>query len=404
MEKNITDFISSFTNELRDTGYGEITIESNKPILRGLLKYCVQNGINYYEPSVAQAYYAVKLHDHPNMSEAYRKKHLRMFNMLDYYQEFNSVPFRICKTKRAFPQWFYPIYKEFLEYRKYNGIQEFTIKKQDIYFEKFALYLDKNKIYSFTVIDLSTIQRFIESLTEYSLPVKYNMVSAIRTFFHFLYEKKYVEYDYKDSIPNVKYSHEAHVPSVYSPEEIERLLNCVDRANATGKRDYAILLLASRFGLRASDICCLTFEDIDWSNSIIKISQKKTGEILTLPLSGEIGNSIIDYIKFGRPKTSYRNIFLRHISPVQPINSSSIHGMIQRYFTMAHIDTRGRKHGPHALRHSLASNMLSNETPLSTISSALGHSSISSTQIYLKIDTNNLSRCALPLLGEEESI
>ena len=133
-------------------------------------------------------------------------------------------------------------------------------------------------------------------------------------------------------------------------------------------------------------------------------SRRSLPQPLSLPLSGEIGNAIIEYIKYGRPKTEYRNVFVRHISPVQPINSSSLHCMIQRYFTAAHIDIKTRKHGPHALRHSLASNMLLNNTPLPTISQSLGHSSTSSTQIYLKIDTKNLTMCALPLIEEEDSL
>lgn len=200
-------------------------------------------------------------------------------------------------------------------------------------------------------------------------------------------------------IPRVNYSHKAHIPSVYAPEEIESLLAVVDRANPIGKRDYTILLLATRLGLRASDICGLCFDDVDWTNNQINIIMQKTNEPLQLPLTAEVGNAIIDYIRNGRPKSEYRNIFLRHIHPIEPMYSSSLHGMIQRYFYDAGIDIKNRKHGPHALRHSLASNMLSNNTPLPTISNVLGHKSTATTQIYLKIDINNLAKCALPLFG-----
>ncbi|WP_367575856.1 tyrosine-type recombinase/integrase [Acutalibacter intestini] len=148
----------------------------------------------------------------------------------------------------------------------------------------------------------------------------------------------------------------------------------------------------------------MTFNDIDWENSRICVLQKKTKETLQLPLSGEIGNAIIEYLRYGRPNSDFRTIFLRHHPPIRPIISSSVHCMIQRYFSAAGTDTQGKKHGPHALRHSLATNILKNDIPLPTISEVLGHTTTTSTQIYLKIDLNKLSKCALPVLGEEDSL
>ncbi len=406
MDNTITEFISSFTTKLKAIGYSERAIYSYKPVLNGLLQYCKNNSIETYSPAVGEAYFTSKFPpaDVSSPLSVNIRKYIRVLNMLNTYQAFHAIPFRCKRSKYTFPLWFQPIYGEFLEYRKYIGIQDYTIKKQHYCFEKFAQYLDNNGIHSFEDIGITDLQNYIALLSVFSLSVRYNMVSAVRMLMQFLYERKYIEMDYKSIIPNVKYSHDAHIPSVYSQDEIQRLLNCVDRGNATGQRDYVILLLAARYGLRAADICGLTFDEIDWENSCIHISQQKTCEPLSLPLSGEIGNAIIEYIKYGRPKTEYRNVFVRHISPVQPINSSSLHCMIQRYFTAAHIDTKTRKHGPHALRHSLASNMLLNNTPLPTISQALGHSSTSSTQIYLKIDTKNLTMCALPLIEEEDSL
>ncbi len=398
--------VDLFVSELGNCGYSVQTIHFYTPVLRSLLKYCKTRGIEQYDSSVGEAFLKERFSDIPVSETSKRRANTynRAINMLSYFHAYNSIPFRFKEAKYRFPEWFEPVYNKFLEHRKYMGIQERTIWKQHYYFEKLALYLDKNGLRSYEQITLPILQDFVASLTIYSLSVRYNIVSAVRMFLQYLYENGYTAGNYKEAIPNVKYSHEAHVPSVYSQEEIQRLLQQTDRGNATGMRDYAILLLAARLGLRASDICQLSFDDIDWENNCIHIVQKKTGNPLLLPLSGEVGNAIICYIKHGRPKSASRNVFLRHYSPIQPIGSSSIHCMIQRYFYSAGIDVRSRKHGPHSLRHSLATNMLTNSTPLPTISEVLGHTSTASTQIYIKVDLSNLSKCALPLPGEEEPV
>ena len=209
--------------------------------------------------------------------------YIRAINMLSYFQAYNSIPFRFKEAKYRFPKWFEPVYNKFLEHRKYIGIQERTIRKQHYYFEKLALYLDKNGLRSYEQITLPILQNFVASLTIYSLSVRYNMVSAVRMFLQYLYENGYTARNYKEAISNVKYSHEAHVPSVYSQEEIQHLLQQTDRGNATGMRDYAILLLAARLGLRASDICQLSFDDIDWENNYIHLFKRRLGNLFCFP-------------------------------------------------------------------------------------------------------------------------
>lgn len=123
--------------------------------------------------------------------------------------------------------------------------------------------------------------------------------------------------------------------------------------------------------------------------------QVKTKEKVELPLLQDIGNAIIDYLKYGRPKSGLPFIFLRHIPPYDNMDYNNLNGIVKKYLGMAGINYDERKHGPHSLRHSLATNLLAKETPLPVISSILGHASTESTMEYLRVDVHSLRRCAL---------
>ena len=201
--------------------------------------------------------------------------------------------------------------------------------------------------------------------------------------------------DYSTIIPKDNYKHESHLPSVYSKEEVRDLLNAVDRSSPKGKRDYAILLLATKLGLRSSDIAALKFENILWEKNVIAFNQVKTGKPITLPLLPATGNAIIDYLKYGRPVSDENHCFLQGLSPYKKIDKDDLGQMVNLYFKRAGISIGNRKHGPHTLRHSLAGNLLKNKTLLPVITEVLGHSTSEATKTYLRIDVDTLKQCTL---------
>jgi integrase len=185
------------------------------------------------------------------------------------------------------------------------------------------------------------------------------------------------------------------MPSIYTTEEIENLIGSVDISCAVGKRDYAIILLAARLGMRASDIANLKFENIFWERNTIDLTQFKTGKKIELPLLTEVGNAIVDYLKYGRPKLNEPFVFLCARSPFNPIHTCVITQIVQHAFVKTGINTKDRKHGPHALRHSLAGRLLERQTVLPVISEVLGHENTESTRFYLRVDLTSMRQCAL---------
>jgi integrase len=154
--------------------------------------------------------------------------------------------------------------------------------------------------------------------------------------------------------------------------------------------------MAARLGLRASDISKLKFENLHWNTSTIEIAQFKTGKELVLPLLPDVGNAIIDYLKYGRPKSAEPYVLLMERPPYGHFTTSNVvTHVVQRAFINAGIDIKGRRFGPHSLRHSLGFRMLEQSTVLPVISEVLGHESTKSTRYYLRIDLKSMRQCML---------
>jgi integrase len=139
----------------------------------------------------------------------------------------------------------------------------------------------------------------------------------------------------------------------------------------------------------------LSFSNIDWENSTVTLSQFKTGKKIELPLLVEVGESIIDYLKYGRKRTESPRIFLYTRAPFTAMTNAAVAGTLGRIVEAAGVDTAGRKHGAHSMRHSLASRFLENEESIPVLSEALGHQSTTTTMSYLRIDVESLRKCAL---------
>ena len=182
-------------------------------------------------------------------------------------------------------------------------------------------------------------------------------------------------------------------------DDIDALLAVVDRCSACGKRDYAILLLAARLGLRVSDIRTLRLDHLLWDSERIEKKQVKGGTPLSLPLTEEIGSALIDYLRNGRPKTQYREVFLRAHAPFEPFgDNNNLYYIITTYRRRANISLplKSRK-GLHSLRHTVASRLLEANVPIETISSVMGHLSTETTKDYTKIDIKALRSVAIDL-------
>jgi integrase/recombinase XerD len=240
-------------------------------------------------------------------------------------------------------------------------------------------------------LDNAAISRFIASLQNTQLRV----CVPVRRFLHYLFEMHLTKTDLSIPLFYLKGHCAEKQPSLYNIEEIRKMDASIEKTSRIGKRNYAIFLLASRLGLRASDICLLQFRNLDWDRNIIKLVQWKTKKEIELPLLAVIGEAIIDYIQNGRPKSESKTIFLTANAPYTPISVPGLSGIVSGIIYKAGIETKDRHHGAHCLRHSLATQLLKQGTTLPVISETLGHRNSQTTMIYLGVDVNGLLRCSL---------
>ncbi len=290
----------------------------------------------------------------------------------------------------------------FIQSRKSQNLSFSTISRDIHCLNKLSEYLIMSGVVSLQELSGTHIVGFMKWLSATGqLPTIKSASSSLRLLANYLHHEGIHKQNLSCHVPKVKVKPDG-IPSVYTPDEIQTMLEHFTKSNPVDVRDYAMVLLAIRLGMRASDICALSFENLDWHNSAIDFIVKKTGRHAVLPLTGEVGNAIIEYLRYSRPKIASKRVFIRFQKPYQELQPSSLHTIVTRAMRKAGIKIPpGKRHGPHALRASLASEMLSQNVPLPVISETLAHTCTDSTRIYLKIDINHLREFSLdvPLLG-----
>ena len=199
---------------------------------------------------------------------------------------------------------------------------------------RFLYFLESGKLQDLVALCPKHFSAFVRSLIHLKPKTLAVIVSDLRSFARFLCMEGVVPKDLSEHVPKVRIPRGARIPSVWSRKDVEAILTAVDRSSPKGKRDYAVLLLACRLGIRVSDIRKLCLENFDWNRNIVELEQVKTGVPLALPLSEEIGQAIVDYLQHGRPITDHREVFLRINAPIAPCrqwSSNSDVGKIEQY-------------------------------------------------------------------------
>ncbi len=244
------------------------------------------------------------------------------------------------------------------------------------------------------------IVRFILRYTEtVSTKRAQLIVCSLRSFFRFLYQRGETAIDLSPSALTVANWRLSELPKFLEPKQVERLLQSCNQDTLIGQRDYVILLLLARLGLRAGDVVHMTLDDIDWDAGEIIVSGKSDRQ-QKLPLPHDIGEALVRYLSHGRPRCPSRRIFIRIKAPRKGFSSSvAICNIVRRALVRAKLNPAFK--GSHLLRHSLATQMLRGGASLVEIGEILRHQRLDTTQIYGKVDLAALSALAQPWPGGE---
>ena len=223
------------------------------------------------------------------------------------------------------------------------------------------------------------------------------MVAALRSFLRYLHHQGRIATDMAAAVPGVAAWRLSTLPKFLPIDQVQRVLEGCDRKTPRGRRDYAILMLLARLGLRAGEVVALTLDDIRWDTGEIAV-QGKGRRQSRLPLPQEVGRALADYLQKGRPPCSSRRLFIRDRAPRQGFaNSEAVSTLVRRALERAGVSSVST--GAHLFRHSLATHMLRQGASLADIGDLLRHRGINTTAIYAKVDLEALRTLAQPWPG-----
>jgi site-specific recombinase XerD len=224
-----------------------------------------------------------------------------------------------------------------------------------------------------------------------------HIATALRSFFSYTFYKGLMDRNLATCVPSVRTWSLTEIPRYLSVEQVQKVLDGCDRTRRTGKRDFAILLLLARLGLRAGEVIGLQLDDIDWNEGLITV-HGKTRRASRMPLPQEVGEALANYLYSSRPRCKARHIFIRSRAPHRPFTEvGAISAIATRALKNAGVAVG--LNGAHVFRHSLATTMLKNGASLGEIGEILRHRRADTTRIYAKVDIASLRKLALAWPG-----
>lgn len=245
-----------------------------------------------------------------------------------------------------------------------------------------------------SLYDAASIRAFILSQAKgRSRPAVKEVVSITRVFLRYLIAQGKCRTGMDDAVPTFAMWRLSALPRYLPSADVERVIASCSRDTAVGLRDRAAILLLSRLGLRAGDILHMSIGDIDWVHASIRVSGKSRTEV-KLPLTQEVGDAVLEYLRRGRPPTTAPHVFVTMQAPVGPLGTSSVSAIVARAIARAGVESRFR--GAHVLRHSAATDMLRQGATLQQVGVVLRHQYLDTTAHYAKVDVQRLRNIALP--------
>ncbi len=385
--------------------YHPSTIKSYRNVFDDFIKYSNERGKKSYEEVLAIEYAGMitgKELKELALPEGYDIKYvvlLRSLRILGEYSRSQTFTPRFKKFFEPFTgnAYWNNIYTSFMDYLKNDcDYADSSITHKELTVRLVIHILIQRNIQSLDEVSREAVECIVSQFIHDAPKSVTHRTGEMKQFFQYCFDHNLSNENLSYYIPALSAAHQSKIPASWTAEEAKQLLDSIDRSSRSGKRDYAILLIACRLGLRAVDLADLELSDFKWEAKTITVRQKKTRNTITLPLLNDIGWAVIDYIRNSRPETEDSRLFIRIKAPFTGMESGAFTSIFVKRMHDAGLKVkRGEKCGIHSLRHTLGSLMLEKETPLAVISQVLGHKSIQSTEVYLHINMAGLTECPI---------
>ncbi|MBT0160854.1 tyrosine-type recombinase/integrase [Candidatus Bathyarchaeota archaeon A05DMB-2] len=386
---------------MKEKGYAERTVENYRGVWHHLLKYANSEGITLCTDELttqfARLRYGIEDIFHPigDREKYYARILLCLYDLSIkdlWIMQRTYGRVRQFKTKS-----FAAAYDSYTAWLSGKTLKQGSISLKQQIIRKFLYFAEDEQISDISELNQTIILKYLESKSGLSTSTKSGIIITLRDFFKCPEIAGIVGKDLSVNLKVVNNSKYQHLPSIYSVDEIKRILAVIDRKTLEGKKDYAVILLAVDTGLRISDIINLRLGDLKWDCHTIEIIQQKTGEFLQTSMTDALKWALLDYLMNARPKsTAFDHVFLRSLAPFSPyISAGHYYKRLNKYFELAGVNRDGKHHGMHTLRHSLAARLMGDNVPITVISEALGHKYANVTMQYVRIDIEKLRLAAL---------
>lgn len=359
--------------------------------VRHMADFMEKRGFDVYTPDIGKMYDAYIEAEKMNYSDKFvHYAHLVVRRIDDSFN--NVYRIHVSHYRRFNFQGEIGEYaKKHLEQRRtHDRIAEPTYREIERQLGRLCLFCQEYSV-TLETITRDFLIRFIDSGKKST----HRKLYLVGKFFAYLWEQGAIKTDYSHLFKNFKYPSPQKIVQYYTAQEVKQIEESIDRTTRVGKLKYVIVLLASRLGLRVSDIAALKWENIDWEKCTINLIQYKTKGRITLPLTEDVGMAIIDYARNARPKVALKEVLITLTHPYRTMTPHNVGKYVTGVIRSSGVEINGRPTGAHSLRHSLATILINKEVPLTTIAEALGHASTESTTAYVAVNITSLLECSL---------
>ena len=292
---------------------------------------------------------------------------------------------RVGRPRQAKP---FPFQAEAPGFSRYldkeRGLRPATVAHYAHGLGRFSEYLDRVGAALGAASPALVASFAIDIAPRLSASSRMNVCGAVRVFLRYCHREGILAADLSGAVELPRSYKLSALPRSISWDDVRRMLSAVDRRSATGRRDYAILVLLVTYGLRAGEVTRLRLEDIDFKHDRLQVPERKAGHCMAYPLAAPVAEALVEYI---------RRVFFRVLAPCKPLGRAAVTGLVQRYLHLAGV--RVHRPGAHTLRHACVQRLVDAKFPFKAIGDYVGHRSPDVTAAYAKVDLGALREVAL---------
>ena len=410
MKQNLTELIYLREEEAMNLELSLNMVNAMKRYWKEFKSYSLAKNISYFDNNqihlyLKDNYNCLLINNTNNLSKKQKEVIKAMLLLIDI----NNISKYTVITYKDIPlnDYYKEVLNNYLDFwQNIKNNSESTIKKKKIFTILFFNYLIDNNINDLKELNKEILLKYLDNIKNDLLSKKISIYWNLKSIFLYLNDSGILKDNFNLLIPITKRYKQKKLPSCFTKEDSEAIINAIKEEvsnTPAGYRNYAMFLMIMRLGIRKIDVINLKWENINWESNTITFIQSKTKKINTLPLPNDVGEAIIDYIKLERPIKIRGNddyVFIRTKYPLVKLDASlSFNEVIKKSLIKCNIPLdKYNKIGTHSFRHSLATELINEQVPVTIIASILGHNNDNSTKTYLGINKKSLALC---FIGED---